>query len=622
MRTAFVLSAAFLAAAVTAQTQPAWTALSVPGGVQTLNIQSLGKIIAYAEAGQVHAYSGFARRWVSQPVNAATVRVSNDSVLAAAAPAFHAFSAYTGEWRSVTLSPSAQVINPSNQKNDSIWLVRDGGDIWAFNAFQTSWTRLQAGGNAIVQVERHTAIVADGATLHGLSAFRGGWVAQQAGVAATYVQAGGTVGIVVAGGAIFGFSAMRNSWATHAVPGATPTWSFGDDVALAADSGAYVAFSGLRGVFSALAAPPSSTTRISETVAYVADGAGQAWAYSAVRARWLSLPVAINPIVHLNAAAVLLSLTDRVHAFSAITGNVATAMGAVSFASLSRSVGSLTLQDGSFKLYSAVLGQWFDAPADAQALPPELCETSALIRTQTGLAAFSARTGRLTRVTASGAATTQVNASSAILAAVDNSTLLVYDARRERWLSETLIGAPQIAIWRTTLTVTDSGGLRALGFGTLNGRLESTTLPQVPISGRANSESGRLDLPDSIYGYSADPDVLTLWQYPDFHRMFVGGSEMDVRVQGAGAGTGFFFLATRALATPVPIAGLGELELDPSALLLLTGLPVSMSQGHGELRFQVPDDPGLRGLAISFQAVVVPTVGNAYLSQSTGVLMF
>ncbi|MBK9129652.1 MAG: hypothetical protein IPM13_17985 [Phycisphaerales bacterium] len=622
MRTAFIFVSALLAATGAAQTPPAWTELSVPGGVQTINVQSLGKVIAYAEAGQVRAYSGFARRWVTQPVNSTAVRVSNDSVLAIAAPDFHAFSAYTGEWRSLTLSPAAHLINPSNQKNDSIWLVRDGGDIWAFNAFHTSWTRLQVSGNAIAQVERHTAIVADGATLYGLSAFRGGWVVQQAGVAATYVHAAGTAGVVVAGSSIHGFSAMRDSWATHAVPGATPTWAFGDDLALAADSGAYVAFSGLRGVFSALTAPPSSTAQISETVAYVADGAGQGWAYSAVRAQWLALPVAVNPIVQLSAAAVLVSLTDRVHAFSAITGGVATAVGAVSFTSLSRSVGSLTLQDGSFKLYSAVLGQWFDAPADAQPLPPELCETSALFRTQTGLAAFNGRTGQLSRVTASGAATTQVNASSAILAAVDNSTLLVYDARRQRWLSEPLIGTPQIAIWRTTLTVIDSGGLRALGFGTFNGRLESTTLPQVPIGGRANSESGRLDLPNSIYGYSADPDVLTLWQYPDFHRMFVGGSEMDVRVQSGGAGTGFFFLATRALASPLPVAGLGELELDPSALVLLTGLPVPMSQGHGELRFQVPDDPALRGLAIAFQAVVVPTVGNAYLSQSTGVLLF
>lgn len=622
MRTITLLSITLLAAIGAAQTQPAWTALAVPGGVQPTNVQSLGKVIAYAEAGQVHAYSGFARRWVAQPVNGATVRISNDSVLASAAPDFHAFSAYTGEWRSVSLSPTAQLINPPSQKNDSIWLVRDGGDIWAFNAFRTTWTRLQVGGNAIAEVERHTAIVADGANLYAMSAFRGGWVTQQAGAAATYAHAGGTAGVVLAGNTIHGFSAMRDTWTTHTIPGPTPTWSFGDDLALAADTGTYVAFSGLRGTFTALTAPPASTAQVSETVAFVADGAGQNWAYSSVRGQWVSMPVAINPIVQLSAAAVFLALSDRVHAFSAITGSVATALGAVNSTSVTRAVGSMALQNGSFKLYSAILGQWFDAPADAASLPPELCETSALFRTQTGLAAFSGRTGRLSRVAASGAATTQVNASSAILAAVDNATLLVYDARRERWLSETLIGAPQVAIWRTTLTVTDSGGLRALGFGTFNGRLEATSLPQVPIGGRANSESGRLDLPNWIYGCSADPDVLTLWQYPDFHRVFVGGSEMNIRVQGAGAGTGVFFLSTRILSVPLPIAGLGDLDLDPSALVLLAGLPVPMVQGYGELRFPVPDDPALRGLGISLQAVIVPGVGNPYLSQSTGVLLF
>ncbi len=622
MRTIPSLLATLLVAGACAQTQPAWTALAVPGGVQTINIQSLGKVISYVESGQVHAYSGFARRWASRPVVGATVRVSNDSVLATAMPTFHAFSAYTGEWQSVTLSGGAQLINPANQKNDSIWLIRDGGDIWAFNAFAGAWTRLQVGGNAIAQVERHTALVVDGTSLFGMSAFHGNWVARQAASAGTYVHAGGTAGVVLAGSSIHGFSAMRNTWATHAAPGASPSWSYGDDLALAADAGTWVAFSGLRSTFASQVASPSATTQLSETVVYLADGTGQSWAYSAVRAQWIALPSATNPIVQVGAASVLLSLPDRVHAFSAITGATATVLGAVSTTSVSRAVASMVTQSGAFKLYSAVLGRWFDGPADALPLLPELCETSALFRTQTGLAAFSGRTGRITRVAAGVGATTQVNASSAILAAVDGATLFVYDARRERWLTETLVGVPQIAIWRTTLTVTDTAGARALGFGTFNGRIESTALPQAPIGGRANSESGRLDLPNAIYGFSADPDVLTLWQYPDFHRVFVGGSDIDVRVQGPGPGTGFFFLGTRILTVPTPITGLGELELDPAAMLPLGALPAPMLQGHGALRFPVPDDPGLRGLEVAFQAIVVPSAGSVYLSQSTGVYIF
>ncbi len=617
----FLALAASLATMVEAQTRPTWTALSVPGGVQTINVQSLGKVITYVEGAQVHAYSGFARRWVTQPVVGATARVSNDSVLATTSTDFHAFSAYSGEWRSVSLSASAQLINPTSQKNDSIWLVRDGGDIWAFNAFETTWTRLQVGGNAIAQVERHTAVVVDGTSLYAMSAFFGNWVTTQAAVAGTYAHAGGTAGVVLAGSSIHGFSAMRNAWTVHAAPGATPSWSYGDDLAVASDAGSYVAFSGLRAVFGAMTVSPTSTSQLSETIAYVADGTGQSWVFSSIRPQWVSLPVSVNPVVQVGTAALFLALPDRVHAFSAIRGNTTTALGSVATTSVSRSVGSMVLQNGSFKLYSAVLGQWVDGPADSLPIQPELCETSALFRTQTGLAAFSGRTGGITRVNASGVATTQVNAASAVLAAVDGSTLLVYDARRERWLTEAMIGTPQIAIWRTTLSVTDSGGTRALAFGTFDGRIESTSLPQVPIGGRANSESARLDLPNWIYGGSADPDVLTLWQYPDFHRVFVGGSRMDVRVQGV-AGTGYFLLGTRLLTQPLAIAGLGDLELDPAAILPIPVLPVPMPQGYGVLRFAVPDDPALRGLEIEYQAMVAPTLGNPYLTRSTGVHIF
>ena len=40
------------------------------------------------------------------------------------------------------------------------------------------------------------------------------------------------------------------------------------------------------------------------------------------------------------------------------------------------------------------------------------------------------------------------------------------------------------------------------------------------------------------------------------------------------------------------------------------------------VRFTVPDDPGLRGLEIAFQAVVVPASASPYLTQSTSVRTF
>ena len=53
MRTVNFFFVTLLAAAGWAQTQPAWTALSVPGGAQLINVQSVCKVIAYSEPGQV-----------------------------------------------------------------------------------------------------------------------------------------------------------------------------------------------------------------------------------------------------------------------------------------------------------------------------------------------------------------------------------------------------------------------------------------------------------------------------------------------------------------------------------------------------------------------------------------
>ncbi len=601
-----------------AQSPSAWSVLPVPGGVVSTAIRQIGKIITYTENTQVHAYSAFSHRWVAQPTSsAAAVRVGNDLALAVDSSTYHGFSAYTGAWSSVTLSPNAALVNPTNQQNDAIWLVLDGLDLWAFTAYRGTWVRLVVGAGASVQTERHVAMVIDGTTLHGLSALNGAWVATTALAPPTLSRARGTAAVAGSSAGLQGFSAMSNTWSTAPAPGPAPVLTVADDVQLIDDAGNYVAFSGLLGAFASIALPAVTVT-LGETLCFATDGATQHWAYSAVRGRWTVLPTAtLSGGAVVGSNAILLLRSDRVDAFSAMTGTVATASVAPSVTTLSRSVAALIAQDSSVKFYSAVLGQWFDAPVGGTA--SEISDVAGFVRTPTGISGFSSRTGQFTPLAVAPTATTKIAIGNAVQAVVDNSVLYVFDPRRGRWLSSPLQGTPTFGIHRTTLMAVD--GTQAYGYGSYTGRLTQITLPAVSSILRPNSESCSLEVQNAIYAHSSVPDILTLWQYPEFRRVYVTGTPMEVQVQ-ASNGTGFVFLGLRVLMNPVPFIGLGDLELDPAGLVLLSGLPVTINQGHGVLSFPVPRLRMLQGIELGFQGVIVSTVGLPYLTQSTSVSMF
>lgn len=598
-----------------AQTRPAWTPLPVPGGVQSGAVQQIGKIITYTEPNQVVAYSAFSHRWVPIATSGAvSVRTANDLALVIDGTTFHGFASYTGKWETVALGAGATVVNPASQRNDSIWLVRDGNALWAFTAFHGVWIQIPIGPSASIETERHVALVIDGTSLHGLSAFHDAWVTAQAPAAPTLFRARGTAAVAVSSAGLRGFSALSNSWAAWPAPGPNPQLTVSDDVQVIYDGATHVGFSGLRGEFAQTTLPAGAALTQGETLCHATDGTGH-WVYTAVRNRWTTLPSSVTATVNVSSNALLLQLPDRVHAYSAMRDNVATALGNAPITALSRSVG-LMVAGGAIKVYSAILGRWFDAPAG---ISVEISDVAAFVRTATGIDAFSSRSGRFTPLAVSAGAATTIAIGNAVQAVVDNNTLYVFDPRRERWMNGPLQGPPTIGTHRTTLLVVD--GTRAYGYGSFSSQLTPVDLPGPATIIRPNSESGSLDVANAIYAHSSVPDVLTLWQYPEFRRVYVTGTPLELQVH-AEDGTGFCFLGLRVLQNPVPFGSLGLLELDPTALVLMSGLPIPIRQNRGLLTLAVPDVAALQGLEISFQAVILPTAAAPYLTQSTSVSMF
>src|SRR5688572_12322110 len=167
---------AFAAAVAVAQAPSPWAELAVPGGVQTSQASSMGKLVTYRDGTTLHVYSAVTRRWHSSPIGAAaTVVTTNDGLLVQDAGTWRAFSSYRGVFAMLPVGANATLRNAAGANNDSIFLVEDGTQLHAFSAFVGRWsTRTVAPGPATA-VQRHVAVVADGTTLTAFDAATGNW---------------------------------------------------------------------------------------------------------------------------------------------------------------------------------------------------------------------------------------------------------------------------------------------------------------------------------------------------------------------------------------------------------------------------------------------------------------
>lgn len=614
-----------LAVAAVAQPPDAWTRLDVPTGVVVSNLDQLGKMLTYRDGGILHVWSSFTRRWDATSVpGAATTRISNDLVLISSPGSFTAFSSYQGKFDTISVGAGALVVNPAGNRNDSVWLVIDGTDLWTFSAFGDGWHRRTVQANPQIQVERNVAVVVESTQALGYSAFLDTWVATPLAQPSSAVASGGEVALVEAGGTLHGYAAWVGRWATWPTPsGAQLSAQY--DVGVAVGATTAVGFSGQSGTFAATPVPLSTTVNLGEQVAYVGDGMLVHLVYTSVRNTWIHVPVnAPSPTVQVEPAVVMIAEADRAHGVSAIVANVATRMEPVSFTQLTRAVGALTNTNGDVRLYSAILGQWFDPPAGTLSQPPDMSTVGALVRTSTGFAVFSARTGAFEPLAASGGAIVHSDSSTAILAVEDGNRLSVFDGRRDRWITTTVVGPLQVSVWRTSLLAVDPGGARVYGYGSFAGHVASAPIGSTPIDVRASSEGGRCVLTDAVLAFSTSSDLLTEAQFPEFRRMTPVGANLGCHLQSsAPAGSpALMFLAVGLLRQPVPIGSLGDLEVDPTTLYPAAAPMVVDATGHGLVNIPVPAVNAVRGVEVAIQAVVAPTNGPVYLTQSASAFLF
>jgi hypothetical protein len=604
------------AALLPAQAPGSWVPLQLGSPYSLGAVSQLGKILAYREGGRQHVFSAFTRRWRSVAVSATvTTRVANDWLLVEDGTTWHAFSAWRGVFETITVGVGATYLNPANNRNDSLIVVRDGGDFVVFSGFTGRWVRRPVGPGARLAVQDHTLVVADGTTLLGISAFDGSWVTSSAAAAATNLAADGTVGALEAGGTIHAFSAHTRQWMTAPIPAAA-TRLVAADVILWWNQAQALAFSGLRGAFTTTAILGVTTAGANERSLALVAPAG-AWLYSASRGAFTFHAMA-SPTALLRTDVVLLQDAAGLAAFSALTGTVAPLPGAFGqVGANTTTAAAVDQQTGRPHLFSAFTGTWSPAPADA--LPnvlPEQTWNAALVTTTTGFKAFSARSGRFVALAPGATPVQHVDANSAILAVSDASAVHVFEPRREVWLSAPRGGSGpmQTRIWRTTFLGIDGQDL--FGFGASSGTLEKTTVTGAIADFNANSESLRVATASTLLGFAGVADLTTSAQFPEFRRQQPRGAPLGLHVAAPPSSFCAAVLGLRAGA-PIPLP-VGEFLIDPSALFPFPFPPVDL-EGRSALPIAVPDDAALAGLQVLFQVAVMPPAGQAYLTRLAAV---
>jgi hypothetical protein len=414
-----------------------------------------------------------------------------------------------------------------------------------------------------------------------------------------------------------GFSALHPGWAASTGGGfaSGSVTSHRDDMVLVRDTN----FDGLTGTM--IPAPgPFQSGRVFATQGLIAtaDGPSTQHACSIARGAWVALPPgSVNGIpssgerdavsLHYNAA-------GQTIAFSAVSGQYAVVNN--NWAGSRQEQGGVVAAvadavTNAPSVYSALTSQWHPVPLDAQPGLPVVARTAALLPTSTGVSAFSARTGAFVPLAGSGLALYGGRTGS-VVAATDPGTLYVFDARADRWLSQPLAvatGQPP-AFGASTLVATDA--TQAVGFSARSGRLETLALPEGPLAAAGAGDVAWVRTATHVFAFTGLPDQVTWAGFPENNIACGIGTTFRDQVR-LPAGSFAIAGAGPRLATPAPLPPYGELWLDVGLSLTFLVAP-DPGEERGVQALPVPNDPALRNSEWYLQAVVVPAVGQPYLS--------
>ena len=612
-----LLTAVLAISSLPAQRPVAWVEAKVPNGVLTANFSQLGKLVVYRQQTNISVFSAFRRDWKSLSITQnATTRQTNGWLLVQDGGRWTAYSGFRGRFETIQVGASATVLNPVSNRNDSILLVLDGNDLYAFSAFTGTWVKRRVSPGARFAVQRQTAVAVDGTTVLGMSASTGKWVSSSISGQVLAVDAETSTASVETATTIYAFSSPKRSWTSVARPNSPKRSALGD-VVVWASGATTLAFSGLRAKFATAATGPATKVTVDRELAVVESSRGM-YFYSAAHGTWTRLVPGSNSLLRTAGAMALVTDDNATHAYSALRAAISTQSIVAANADVTTCVAAVVPKSGRLRLYSAITGAWQLAPSGTANIVPALARQAALVKSGSTWSAFSARSGRFVPRQVSASAQEFVDSKSSLVAIVEADKLHVFDPRRETWLDVATKSRVKIRLWRTTLVAHDDN--RAFGYGSQAGEIESIALPGSVTSINASSECARISTAKSILAYSAVPDLTSMAQFPEFRRIATYGAAHGMQLRGeARAAVVLAMAGTAKNAIRIPVWG--TLFLSPQSLIALPAPAPVSSEGRLVLTVPVPDSAGLRGVELFFQALVVPPSGTVYLTRLCNVMI-
>lgn len=599
---------------LSAQAPSPWADISLPGGVNTSQVSSLGKLTVYRESTTLFVFSAVTRRWHATNASpTATLFLTNDCLLVQDGATWSAFAAARGTFATLPVSPLAVLLNPASQTNDEILAVRDGNLLHTFTGFVGTWRSRQVMPGANVATKRNVLLLAQGTLLTGMDAYSGQWHDLAVGTTPTTLNADGAAGIAIAAPLVHAFSANHGTWQTAPLP-AGATMDRDDDWVLFHSPAEMLGYSGQQGRFE-YAALGAVAVVASEDHFAICDTAIGLVPFSAIRGSF-GPPLGPNTAsVTTGTSVALITEQGSSTGYSAVRNSVATIAANPAQESATGIVAVSQAASGNqWQAFSAVTGQWHLAPADVLPSAPLLTTTTVLFETTTGLRAFAGLSGTFVPLIGAGLHALG-SPSSAIAAAWDSSHLHAFDTRTERWRSVPRAGGatpPLVQIWRTTLQATD--GALAYGFGAQGGEWSTTPLPELFATGRTNSESGSLLTTTRVLGFSPLPEISGWPQFPAFRRVLTTGA--TARLSLPLGANDVAIVAFGWQGAPLAVPGLGELLLEPATMVsnLLLPAPGEFVR-HFDLAF--PRHPALIGASIGVQPLLLRSGRQPYLGDAT-----
>jgi hypothetical protein len=628
------LSAAMLlsiSASITAQQPSAWRQLTPPGAAAAGSLQLLaqsgrfGKLALYRDSQYMRVYSTVTGRWHAHTPSAGTTpRLYEDFVLVPESDRWTAISAYRGVFETLLVNQP----NTTVDWGSSIAVVRHLGTVHVFSAFTGRWHSRPMPPNWNAQIGQRIATFGPNSNSSSFAGFAlfdamtGQWhdlpAAPSERVASGSISASTGILLLVRADQsqyLATWTGVQANWQFQPIAAQPPLFNLGGGGAGGCDfvTAWDITFSGLSGVVTTLGAAVSPANDGLIATAYDTTTG----LYSCLGLRGVSwVPVPAGSIARYTSAAPrgvrLFANGNQTLAFDAGTDTLqATACDLGQFAE--RGYEGLNFAaagdaNGMPHIYSCAAGQWVPVPGnvlpESPPSPPTTTPTTALLRTTTGVTAFSGRTGAFVPLTGSGMTRTFDGH------VVQGGLLHVFDERADRWLTTTDL--PNRSANDSSGFVA-AAGTTAVGYGARASRLESITLPEPALQFQALDGGGIVRTQNHLFAFSGLPDLYSFHAFPHQAEVSGPGSTWRHQVRLPNGVVAAFGIGPR-LPGPVALPPFGALWFDPqqSAIQLLQ--VSAPGEERVEIVLPLPDIQALRGTEWVSQQMMLPFAGSPWLS--------